>query len=312
MNALSALDEKPSTPLSVGIVQMRVDPDDKEANLVKLENLFYDLVNGFPYVDLVLFGELYAHGIAGENTFEKNPEPFPGPMSDRFCKMARNAGKWLCPGTQWERKNNKVYNLCYLINPKGEIVLEYRKMQPWKPGEPTTPHPENFAVYEIPGKCKVGLIICYDILFPEMARAIALQGAEVLLHPTLHMDPLQLQFAISERAAAVHNQCYVVTCCGCGMHGGYSIAGHSMFVNPSGHILWEGGNSEQTAVQILDIDEVRRAREYGTEGLMPMLKHLHWYNYRFPQFEGFRKMPLYDEIGRAQESPEDSPKTIGW
>lgn len=303
--------EKKSGPLSVGVVQMAVDPENKKVNVSKMDRLFHDIVEGFPHVDLVLFGELYPHGI-GRSSFERNPEPFPGPTSSKFCEMAKEAGKWLCPGTQWEKKGDKVYNLCYLINPKGQVVLEYRKMHPWKPCEPTTPHPENFSVYEIPGKCKVGLIICYDILFPEMARALALKGAEVLLHPTLHMDPLQLQFSISQRAAAIQNQCYVVTCCGCGIHGGYSLAGHSMFVHPTGHILWEAGNFEQIGVQVLDIDEVKRTREYGTEALMPILKHLYWYNWYFPQFDGFRKMSIYNEIGRAPDIPEDLPKTINW
>jgi len=300
------------SPLSVGVVQMWVDPEDKEANLQKMERLFLDLCAGFPHVDLVLFGELYLHGIAGQDCFAKNPEPFPGPLSDAFCRMAKKAGKWLCPGTQWERQGDKVYNLCYLVSPEGDVVVEYRKMHPWKPGEPTTPHPENFAVYEIPGKGKVGLLICYDILFPELARTLALQGAEVILHPTLHMDPLQPQFEICQRAAAVQNQCFVVTCCGCGMHGAYSIAAHSMFVNPSGKIIWEAGGGEQTSVQVLDIAEVRRAREFGTEALMLTLKHLYQFNYHFPFFDGYRKMPLFDELGRACSSPDELPHTIAW
>lgn len=76
--------------LSVGIIQMEVDPVDKETNLLKMEKLYTELVNGFPYVDLVLFGELYAHG-SSKDAFEKNPESFPGPL---YC--SQKTGQNLC------------------------------------------------------------------------------------------------------------------------------------------------------------------------------------------------------------------------
>ena len=290
--------------LSIGIIQMEVDPINKEVNLSKMEKLFTELVNGFPYVDVVLFGELYVHG-SSKDSFEKNPESFPGPSSDRFCELAKKTKKWLCPGTQWEKTMGKYYNISYLINPEGQIVLEYRKMRPWKPYEPTNPYPANFPVYEIPGKGKLGILICYDILFPEMARALALQGVEVILHPTLHMDPLQPQFYISERAAAVHNQCYLVSCCGCGLHAGYSLAGHSAFIHPEGNVLWEAGKSEAMTVKVLDLNVVRNIRKSGTENLMPLLKHLYYFNWQFSRTVNTRDMPLYDELSLEPDEMKD-------
>jgi predicted amidohydrolase len=110
------------------------------------------------------------------------------------------------------------------------------------------------------------------------------------------MDPLQPQFYISQRAAAVHNQCFVVSCCGCGLHAGYSLAGHSLFIHPEGHVLWEAGKSEEVSVKVLDLNIVRKIRENGTEHLMPLLKHLYYFNWQFPKSADIKDMPLYDAI----------------
>jgi formamidase len=112
-------------------------------------------------------------------------------------------------------------------------------------------------------------MICYDGWFPEVARGLALQGAEVILHPTLTSTPDREEELVLARANAIVNQCYVLNVNGSLQVGG----GRSIGVDPEGHVLFEGGTGEEYFTEVLDLDRVSTVRERGTRGLNRLLRH---------------------------------------
>jgi predicted amidohydrolase len=130
--------------------------------------------------DLVLFPELVVHGHCTPNTWEL-AEPVPnGPSTERICRLAEKYRTVLSVGLS-EKENDIVYNTQVLAGPAGylgkqrKIHLSRDEVLFYKGGR-------DLPVFDI-GKCTVGTVICYDNQFPELARILALRGADVLLMP---------------------------------------------------------------------------------------------------------------------------------
>jgi N-carbamoylputrescine amidase len=131
-------------------------------------------------VDLVLFPELVIHGHCTPNTWvvaESIPE---GPSVQRLVQIATKHRITLCAGMT-EKERDICYNAMVLVGPDGYIGKQ-RKIHCSRDEVLYYKGGREMPVFDI-GVCKVGIVICYDILFPEIARVLALRGAEVLLMP---------------------------------------------------------------------------------------------------------------------------------
>jgi predicted amidohydrolase len=130
--------------------------------------------------DLVLFPELVVHGHCTPNTWEL-AEPVPdGPSVRRLIQLARQFRLVLCVGLS-EKERDIVYNTQVLVGPDGylgkqrKLHLSRDEVFYYKGGR-------DLTVFDI-GPCKVGIVICYDNQFPEVARVLALRGADVICMP---------------------------------------------------------------------------------------------------------------------------------
>ena len=130
--------------------------------------------------ELVVFPELVVHGHCTPNTWEL-AEPIPeGPSVQRLLEVARRTGMILSFGMS-EKERDIVYNAQVLVGPQGYIGKQ-RKLHPSRDEVMLYKGGREIVVFDI-GKCKVGLVICYDNWFPEIARILALRGADVILMP---------------------------------------------------------------------------------------------------------------------------------
>ena len=154
----------------------------QEKNLETIEEHLGFINKAFPNIELVVFPELSVHGSIGNISDEA--EEIPGKLTSVFSKMAKNYGLWLIPGSIYESEKRDVFNTAPVFSPKGELIGKYRKRYPWCPYEKTTPGGEPF-VFNINGKGNVGVMICYDMWFPEVARDLVNCGAELLVVPTM-------------------------------------------------------------------------------------------------------------------------------
>lgn len=130
--------------------------------------------------ELVLFPELLVHGHCTPNTWDL-AEPVPdGPSVRRLAQLARHFRLTLCAGLS-EKERDIVYNTQVVVGPDGylgkqrKLHLSRDEVLYYKGGR-------ELSVVDV-GACKVGIVICYDNQFPEVARVLALRGADVLLMP---------------------------------------------------------------------------------------------------------------------------------
>jgi deaminated glutathione amidase len=221
-------------------------------------------------------------------------EPIPGPISNRLCELARNLNRWLIPGSMYEVEGDKLYNTALVISPQGEIVRKYRKMFPWLPYENGVTPGSEFCIFDVPDVGRFGLCICYDMWFPEVARTLVWQGAEVILQPTMTPTSDRELELVMCRANALFNQCYFISVNGVGTWGG----GRSTMIDPDGRILQEAFTNQTILTEMIDLDHTTRTREYGTIGLAQTLKQLRDSDHSFPIYEDGRLAKgAFDNLG---------------
>lgn len=250
------------TPFAIAGVQMYVNA--LQPNVDGMLHRLDILMARFPWTQMVLFSELSPFGPLARYAL-----PLMNEHILRFQEAARRHNVWLIPGSMFETaEDGKIYNTTTVINPQGEIVSTYRKMFPFRPYEAEVAAGTEFCIFDVPGVGRFGLSICYDIWFPETTRTLTAQGVEVLLHPVLTgTTDRDAELAIA-RATAAQFQCYVFDVNGLGAGGN----GRSCVVDPSAQVLHQSAGQEDMFPIEVDLDQVRRQREYGIKGLGQVLK----------------------------------------
>jgi formamidase len=288
--------------LAVAAVQTAPVPYDTEASWEVFARRVHAVKALFPHVELVVMPELFlaAEGPllaqAPAGWMSKVAEPIPGPLTGRLAELARETGLWLVPGTVFERaEDGRIHNTALAVSPEGEIAARYRKVFPWQPYEAAAPG-DSFTVFEIPGKGRIGLAICYDGSFPETVRQLAWLGAEVVIQPTLTTTRDREMELVCARANAWTNQVYLVNVNGADP----AAVGASVIVDPEGLVRQQAGPGEEVLVDVLDLDAVTRVRRYGTAGINRPWSQLARYgeSIQLPMYGGSFRVP---EWARAQE-----------
>lgn len=186
------------------------------------------------------------------------------PTTSFLKELARTYQINIIGGSFANKKDGKFYNTSIALNRQGEVVYTYDKIHlvPML-DEPKylTGGQKKAKVFELDG-IKMGFIICYDLRFPELARSLALQGAQILYvvaeWPTArkeHWKALQI-------ARAIENQFYVVSCNSVGSYDGEDFAGTSMVIDPWGNHLQVGSEeTEETIVESVSLESVPEIRQ---------------------------------------------------
>ena len=153
--------------------------------------------------DLVVLGETLTYVGLGKK-YAEVAEPIPGPSTEYFGKLAKKHNLYIVPGLV-ERDGHLVYNVAVLIGPDGKIVGKYRKVcLPRGEIEGGIAPGSEYPVFETRFG-KVGMMVCYDGFFPEVARELSNRGAEVIAWPVWGCNPLLA------RARACENHVYLVS-----------------------------------------------------------------------------------------------------
>jgi predicted amidohydrolase len=235
----------------------------KSGNLDLIEKEVEAATKRFPWLSMIVLGELAIHGA--------NPafaEVEGGETETRLCALARRLGVWLVPGSLYVKRGQDVFNSTPVISADGAVVARYDKMFPFLPYETGVRPGENYVVFDMPGAGRLGVVICYDIWFPEVTRTLAAMGAEVILVPTMtNTIDRDVELSIARTTAAI-NQCIVIDVNVAGEQG----FGRSVFYGPGGETIHECGSGAEVAALELDFEQVRRARTRGWHGLGQTLK----------------------------------------
>lgn len=131
-------------------------------------------------------------------------EPIPGPSSEYFGSLAREHGIYLVLGLV-EREGHSIYNVAILVGPNGLVLGKYRKTAlPRSEWERGLQPGDEFPVFQT-SFGRIGMMICYDGYFPEVARALSENGADIIAWPVWGCNP------ILAAARAIENQVYLVS-----------------------------------------------------------------------------------------------------
>jgi predicted amidohydrolase len=237
-----------------------------------------------PFFDvrLVVFPE-FGHAApiyptAGE-LLDRLAVPVPNEHTDRYRHKARQHGVYIQTGSFLEadpRHPGHVFNTTCLVGPDG-VLARYRKVHPWVPWE------VHASPHDLPGYAeelfpvadtelgKLGVATCYDWLFPEAIRQLALNGAEVLVRISAYMDPWGATppldwWTVVNRCRALENMAYVVAAnqgASLAHYPPFSWPGGSMVVDYDGRVLAQAdpGPGEKIVVGPVDLAALRAERE---------------------------------------------------
>lgn len=219
--------------------------------------------------DLVVLPELFASGyqFVSQEEVQRLAEPIPdGPTTRRVLDIAKRRRMHVVAGLP-ERAGGRCYNSAIVVGPSGFLGC-YRKTHLFY--EETlffTPGDSGFHVWDI-GQARIGVMICFDWYYPEAARSLAVQGADILCHPSNLVLP---NCPDSMPVRCLENRVFAVTCnrIGSEARGGkdpLTYIGNSEIVTPKGIILHRAPRDREE-LTILEIDPVE-ARS----------KHLNRYN----------------------------------
>ncbi|QXZ15641.1 carbon-nitrogen hydrolase family protein [Pseudomonas sp. AO-1] len=208
---------------------------------------------------LIVFPETHLMGFPTADTVAQIAEPLDGPTVRAVLAAARERNLAVVIGMA-ENDNGRFYNTTLLITPEG-IALKYRKTHLWASDRGVFEAGDRYATCEWNG-VRVGLLICYDIEFPESARALAQLGAELLIVTNGNMDPYAPTHRTAIMARAQENQAFalMVNRVEAG-DDGLMFAGGSALVDPLGTLLFEAGREEGTFSVELDFDRLQVARQ---------------------------------------------------
>jgi predicted amidohydrolase len=229
----------------------------------------------FPWVDLVVCPELAC------STDVAGAETLPGPKEAHFQEVARRHGIWLLPGSFYETDGERIFNTTPVISPAGEVIVRHRKLFPWTPYENRTTPGEQHTVFDVPGVAKFGISICYDMWFPESVRALAWQGAGIILHPSLTSTLDRSAELAMIRAHAAQNQVYFIDV---NMAGPVGV-GESLIAGPGGEVVYQSGKGHEIIPLKINLDYLHDVRKRGWQNLGQPLKSFRDSDVRFPQYE---------------------------
>jgi predicted amidohydrolase len=221
----------------VAVVQTDPHLGDKPHNLAQVESQIARCAADA--AQLVVFPECAVTGYMYASLEEAlgQAETIPGPASDRIAEATSRNGTYAVVG-MLERHGERCFNTAILAGPEG-LIGTYRKSHILCLGVDrfTTPGGDGFSVVQL-SFGRVGILICYDLRFPEAARSLALAG---------------VQADVFTRARAAENQVFVIAADRVGEERGARFLGRSQVVEPSGRVLAEASSSDLDTI-VLDVD----------------------------------------------------------
>lgn len=239
--------------IKVGCVQFDVKPGDIQSNQQTVHDAIIRLAGKGAV--LAVLPELWSSGFDPSRT-KSFAEETPEIIKDFSCLAKRN--RIMIAGSMPEIHDGHAYNTLFLIDEQGSVAGAYRKIHLFSPlGENAC-----FKAGNRPVACRtsigiVGMMICYDLRFPELCRSLALHGAQLIVVSAQWPESRIEHWDVLLRARAIENQVFIFACNRIGKGGELSFSGHSQIVSPSGKVLAMLKNKPGEVLAELDLSEIQ-------------------------------------------------------
>jgi len=233
--------------IKAGIIQFQPVFGDLEKTISRLTPLLESAKD----TDIMVLPELANSGYnfdSYEQAFELSEEVENSCYLNFISDFAARNSNHIVTGFN-EREKDKLYNTAVLIGPDG-VIGKYRKLHLFM-NEKDIFEAGNlgFPVFDI-GICKIGIQICFDYLFPEAWRILALKGAQLICHPSNFITPYPQKVI---PAHAVINRFFIITCNRIGVEKDLNFTGESFIINPDGDFICKASFSNEDVI-ISDLD----------------------------------------------------------
>lgn len=252
----------------------------------------------------ILFPEMFLTGYMVWGRADELAEDLSGPSIRQFAYLARRHGLLTVFGFPEANPAGKPYNSACIVEATGEVLGSHRKVHLFSREPDFFSAGDEFRVFDT-SIARVGLLICYDLEFPESARILALNGSELILVPTANMDPYQDHQRTYLRARSMENGVFIALSNTVGQDEIYTYCGESAVVDPEGAILSSAGREEEMSVSRINL-----ARVAAVQASSPYLSRR-----RTPAYRDLVALPRAgNRQGRARHDtgPDDRVRKRGW
>jgi predicted amidohydrolase len=255
--------------VTVAVVQMKPRLGEAEDNLTKMSEMIARIASQ-QNVDLIVFPELVTSGYELGLRFTELAQRTPGPAVNLIGQRANEYGVYVVFGMVTKEKvESVIYNSAVVIGPDGELLDVYHKIH--LRGEERMAFREGFKLPVVDTEFgSIGVMVGYDLAFPEVARGLVLDGAELICVAANWEASAIDEWKTYMRARAYENAVFMVGANRIGEDVTLTFGGESLVVGPRGQIYASlaeetdpdtGEPLEGFAVARIDLDEVRRSRE---------------------------------------------------
>jgi predicted amidohydrolase len=212
--------------------------------------------------DLLITPEMFCSGYAiGVERVAALAEPADGPLAQAVAATAQRHGIAIVYGYPEKNPNGEPSNAAQAIAPDGTRLMNHRKTHLFGDMDRAQFSPGDTAsqVFEWKG-WRLGLLICYDVEFPEAVRGLALQGADAVLVPTANMEPFDEVQRVLLPARALENSLCLAYANACGSEGTLAYNGLSCAIGPDGAVLALADKGERLLIARLDAAALQHRR----------------------------------------------------
>ena len=261
--------------IKLALCQMNV-VDNKKENLNKASLIIKESVR--KHADFIILPEMFICPYSNDKFIEYAEEETNSPTLKHISKLANDNDVYILAGSIPEKESDKLFNTSYLFDKDGEIIAKHRKMHlfdidvkdkiTFKESDVLTAG-DNVTMGETEFG-KIGIGICYDVRFPELARLMVEDGALMLCYPgAFNMTTGPAHWELLFKSRALDNQVYCVGVApALNEDASYHSFGHSIVTNPWGEVISQASEKEELIICEIDLDEITKIREE-----LPLLKN---------------------------------------
>ena len=226
-----------TTTTRVAAWQCQPGPLDVEGNLGRLDQICASAAAR--QVEVLVTPEMFTsgYGLTPGQVSELAEKPG-GPTDTAVAQIAQRHGLAIVYGHPESAPGERPYNAAALVGPDGVVRGRHRKVHLFGDVDRSlfAPNAERPTAFDFDGS-RVGVLICYDVEFPEAARRLAVEGARTLLVPTANMVGYEVVQQVLVRARACENGCGLVYANYCGADALFEYNGRSVICGPDGEVL---------------------------------------------------------------------------